>query len=86
MGGTGEEEAEAGVEEEDAELRVEMLAAVPRLKRLNKGVVTPEERYNFNYQLDNFDVKFEVHLYNDLTHIVPKVMFAGLILIWDSYI
>lgn len=45
MGGTGEEDAEIGVEEEDEELRVEVLAALPRLKRLNKGVITPEERY-----------------------------------------
>ena len=51
MGGTGEEEAEAGVEEEDPELRIEMLAAVPRLKRLNKGVVTPEERYIYRFFL-----------------------------------
>ncbi|CAH0718820.1 unnamed protein product, partial [Brenthis ino] len=48
MGGTGEEDAEAGVEEEDAELRIEVLAALPRLKRLNKGVVSPEERSEAN--------------------------------------
>ncbi|CAH2086785.1 unnamed protein product [Euphydryas editha] len=44
MGGTGEEDAETSVEEEDEELRVEVLAALPRLKRINKGVITPEER------------------------------------------
>lgn len=43
MGGLGEEDAEVGVEE-DPELRVEIIATLPRLKRLNKGVVTPEER------------------------------------------
>ncbi|KOB70007.1 putative axonemal leucine-rich repeat protein [Operophtera brumata] len=42
MGGTGEEEA--GTEEEPADLRVEVLAALPRLKRINKSVVSPEER------------------------------------------
>lgn len=44
MGGTGEEDAEVATEEEDAELRVEILAALPRLRRLNKGLVSPEER------------------------------------------
>ncbi|XP_045781586.1 leucine-rich repeat-containing protein 23-like [Maniola jurtina] len=44
MGGTGEEDQDAAGEEEDTELRVEILAALPRLKRLNKGVFTPEER------------------------------------------
>ncbi|XP_028176212.1 leucine-rich repeat-containing protein 23-like [Ostrinia furnacalis] len=44
MGGTGEENAEVGQEEEDAEIRVEVLATLPRLKRINKGVITPEER------------------------------------------
>jgi hypothetical protein len=44
MGGTGEEHPEAAQEEEDAEIRVEMVAALPRLKRINKGVITPEER------------------------------------------
>ncbi|XP_013182178.1 PREDICTED: leucine-rich repeat-containing protein 23-like [Papilio xuthus] len=42
MGGTGEEGTE--VEEDDSELRIEVLAALPRLKRLNKGIFTPEER------------------------------------------
>lgn len=44
MGGTGEESDEAATEEEDPELRVEILAALPRLKRINKGIVSPEER------------------------------------------
>ncbi|XP_031768401.2 leucine-rich repeat-containing protein 23-like [Galleria mellonella] len=44
MGGTGEENAEVGNEEEDMEIRIEILAALPRLKRINKGVVTAEER------------------------------------------
>lgn len=44
MGGSGEEDAEVGVEEDDPELRVEIIATLPRLKRLNKGVVNPEER------------------------------------------
>lgn len=44
MGGTGEENAEVGQEEEDAEIRVEVLATLPRLKRINKGIITPEER------------------------------------------
>lgn len=39
------EDAENADEEEDPELRVEVLAALPKLKRLNKGVYTPEERY-----------------------------------------
>ncbi|XP_075969239.1 leucine-rich repeat-containing protein 23-like [Anticarsia gemmatalis] len=43
MGGTGEEVDEP-VEEEDPEIRTEVLASLPRLKRLNKQVVTPEER------------------------------------------
>ncbi|XP_063620076.1 leucine-rich repeat-containing protein 23-like [Cydia splendana] len=42
MGGTGEDDA-AG-EEDDAGIRVEMLATLLRLKRINKEVVTPEER------------------------------------------
>lgn len=45
MGGTGEESAEVAHEEEDAEIRVEVLATLPRLKRINKTIVTPEERY-----------------------------------------
>ncbi|XP_052737520.1 leucine-rich repeat-containing protein 23-like [Bicyclus anynana] len=44
MGGTGEENPVVAEEEEPAELRIEVLASLPRLKRLNKGVVTPEER------------------------------------------
>ncbi|CAH0406646.1 unnamed protein product [Chilo suppressalis] len=44
MGGAGEENPEVAQEEEDAELRLEILATLPRLKRINKGVVTPEER------------------------------------------
>lgn len=45
MGGTGGEDGDAGGgEEDDNELRVEILAALPRLKRINKTVVTPEER------------------------------------------
>ncbi|CAG9585747.1 unnamed protein product [Danaus chrysippus] len=44
MGGTGTEDAEVGPEEEDPELRIEVLASLPRLKRLNKGVVSPEEK------------------------------------------
>ncbi|XP_059060683.1 leucine-rich repeat-containing protein 23-like isoform X1 [Achroia grisella] len=44
MGGSGEENADLGNEEEDTEVRIEVLAALPRLKRINKGVVTPEER------------------------------------------
>ncbi|KAM3961792.1 leucine-rich repeat-containing protein 23 [Aphomia sociella] len=44
MGGTGEETAEIGNEEEDSEIRIEVLATLPRLKRINKGVVTPDER------------------------------------------
>lgn len=44
MGGTGEEAAEV-TEEEDPEIRVEVLASLPKLKRINKGVITPEERY-----------------------------------------
>ncbi|XP_030035386.1 leucine-rich repeat-containing protein 23-like [Manduca sexta] len=44
MGGTGEETAEVGAEEEDPELRLEVLASLPRLKRLNKNVVSPEEK------------------------------------------
>ncbi|XP_068629615.1 leucine-rich repeat-containing protein 23-like [Battus philenor] len=43
MGGSSEEGTDAG-EEDDPELRIEVLAALPRLKRLNKGVFTPEER------------------------------------------
>ncbi|XP_061711929.1 leucine-rich repeat-containing protein 23-like isoform X2 [Cydia pomonella] len=42
MGGTGDDDA--GGEEDDAGIRVEILATLPRLKRINKGVVTPEER------------------------------------------
>ncbi|CAK1552571.1 unnamed protein product [Leptosia nina] len=48
MGGTGQEDAEIPEEEDNAELRVEVLAALPRLKRLNKGVITPEERTEAN--------------------------------------
>ncbi|CAF4844498.1 unnamed protein product [Pieris macdunnoughi] len=48
MGGTGEEDAENPEEEDNAELRVEVLAALPRVKRLNKGAVTPEERTEAN--------------------------------------
>ncbi|XP_034840310.1 leucine-rich repeat-containing protein 23-like [Maniola hyperantus] len=44
MGGMGQEDQDVEGEEDDAELRVEILAALPRLKRLNKGVFTPEER------------------------------------------
>ncbi|CAH2217349.1 jg5658 [Pararge aegeria aegeria] len=44
MGGTGEEDDEVGVEEEDTDLRVEVLASLPKLKRINKGACTPEER------------------------------------------
>ncbi|KAJ8725444.1 hypothetical protein PYW08_003627 [Mythimna loreyi] len=44
MGGTGEEETEVKGEEDDPQLRVEILAALPRLKRLNKYIVTDEER------------------------------------------
>nr|XP_026501600.1 leucine-rich repeat-containing protein 23-like [Vanessa tameamea] len=44
MGGIGEEDAEVGVEEEDEQLRIEVLASLPKLKRLNKGTITPEER------------------------------------------
>ncbi|CAH2074514.1 unnamed protein product, partial [Iphiclides podalirius] len=43
MGGTGDEGAEV-TEDEDTEQRIEVLAVLPRLKRLNKGMVTPEER------------------------------------------
>lgn len=43
LGGTGEEDQEVQ-EEEDPEIRVEVLAALPRLKRLNKALFTPEER------------------------------------------
>ncbi|XP_045491175.1 leucine-rich repeat-containing protein 23-like [Colias croceus] len=48
MGGTGEEDAEVADEEESPEQRVEVLASLPRLKRLNKGVITPEERTEAN--------------------------------------
>ncbi|XP_038215236.1 leucine-rich repeat-containing protein 23-like [Zerene cesonia] len=48
MGGTGEEDAEVADEEENPEQRVEVLASLPRLKRLNKGVITPEERTEAN--------------------------------------
>ncbi|CAH3891090.1 unnamed protein product [Pieris brassicae] len=48
MGGTGEEDAENPEEEDNAELRVEVLAALPRVKRLNKGAITPEERTEAN--------------------------------------
>lgn len=44
MGGSGEEEGDAAQEEEDPEIRVEVLATLPRLKRINKGAITPEER------------------------------------------
>ncbi|XP_012551774.1 leucine-rich repeat-containing protein 23 [Bombyx mori] len=44
MGGTGEETPEVADEEENSELRVEILAALPKLKKINKTVVTPEER------------------------------------------
>lgn len=44
MGGTGEEDVEVEPEEEDPELRIEVLASLPRLKRINKGVISPEER------------------------------------------
>ncbi|CAK1582280.1 unnamed protein product [Parnassius mnemosyne] len=43
MGGNGEEGTEV-TEEDDGQLRIEVLAVLPRLKRLNKDVVTPEER------------------------------------------
>lgn len=45
MGGAGEEGAEAGPDEEDPEVRLEMLAALPRLKRINKTEISPDERY-----------------------------------------
>ncbi|XP_072943706.1 leucine-rich repeat-containing protein 23-like [Epargyreus clarus] len=48
MGGIGEETAEVATEEDDAELRIEILASLPRLKRINKGVITPEERTEAN--------------------------------------
>ncbi|KAF9408839.1 hypothetical protein HW555_011613 [Spodoptera exigua] len=43
MGGKGEEDAEKE-EEDDPQIRVELLATLPRLKRINKDIVTPEER------------------------------------------
>lgn len=43
MGGMGEEDAEVAAEEEP-ELRIEVIAIIPKLKRLNKQVITPEER------------------------------------------
>lgn len=44
LGGQGKEGPEVAVEEEDPQIRVEVLAALPRLKRLNKADYTPEER------------------------------------------
>ncbi|XP_050663754.1 leucine-rich repeat-containing protein 23-like [Leptidea sinapis] len=48
LGGTGTESPETAAEEEDPELRIEVLAALPKLKRFNKGVVAPEERKEAN--------------------------------------
>lgn len=42
MGGTGDEDAAA--EEEDPEVRIEVTAALPKIKRINKSLVTDEER------------------------------------------
>lgn len=44
MGGTGDQETEVKDEEDDSQLRVEIVAALPRIKRLNKYIVTDEER------------------------------------------
>lgn len=44
MGGPGEEGADGADEEEDPDIRIETLAALPRLKRINKDPVSPEER------------------------------------------
>ncbi|KAJ2948928.1 hypothetical protein O0L34_g5863 [Tuta absoluta] len=48
MGGTGKEGPDIVEEEEDPELRVEVLAALPRLKRLNKLVYSPDDRTEAN--------------------------------------
>lgn len=44
VGGQGKEGPEVAVEEEDPEIRVEVLAALPKLKRFNKAEYLPEER------------------------------------------
>ncbi|XP_047021010.1 leucine-rich repeat-containing protein 23-like [Helicoverpa zea] len=47
FGGTGgedDDDKDAKDEEDDPQLRVEVLAVLPRLKRLNKDMITPEER------------------------------------------
>ncbi|XP_035436939.1 leucine-rich repeat-containing protein 23-like isoform X2 [Spodoptera frugiperda] len=44
MGGAGDEDPENKDEEDDPQIRVELLATMPRLKRINKDIVTPEER------------------------------------------
>ncbi|KAI5646623.1 leucine-rich repeat-containing protein 23 [Phthorimaea operculella] len=48
MGGNGKEGPDTAEEEEDPELRVEVLATLPRLKRLNKSVFSPDERTEAN--------------------------------------
>lgn len=42
MGGTGKEEDDGG--EEDEEVRVEILAALPKLNKINKTPAGEEER------------------------------------------
>lgn len=44
MGGTGDEETDVKGEEDDPQQRIEILAALPRVRRLNKLIVTDEER------------------------------------------
>ncbi|XP_022819294.1 leucine-rich repeat-containing protein 23-like [Spodoptera litura] len=44
MGGAGEEDPENKEEEDDPQIRVELVATMPRLKRINKTAVTSEER------------------------------------------
>lgn len=41
MGGTGKEEDQG---DEDEEVRVQILAALPKLDRINKAPITDEER------------------------------------------
>lgn len=45
MGGPGKETQEAQEEEDDTDTRIEVLAAIQSLKRLNKTQYSPEERY-----------------------------------------
>ncbi|XP_041977743.1 leucine-rich repeat-containing protein 23-like [Aricia agestis] len=47
--------------EEDGELRVEILATLPRLKRINKGIVTAEERTEANNLLKEWIEEEEVN-------------------------